>query len=243
MLKRLFLLSLLAAAGLTACSGPGTNSAAHPADDAAGASLARLPYIGERDVRPRADGGPADTVYATIPAFRLTDQAGQVLTNHTFAGRAYVADFFFATCPGICPKMQGELLKVYTKFAADPRVTFLSHTIDPGHDNLPVLRDYAQRLGIADARRWHFATTGAHGEATAKDTVFQLARAYFTAAEPNKLAPGGYAHNGTLALVDDQGHIRGVYDSLNPTEVARLIEQLPVLLAEIDARKKGAAGR
>ena len=72
----------------------------------------------------------------------LTDQAGQVVTNKTFAGRAYVADFFFATCPGICPKMQGELLKVYTKFAADKRVAFLSHTIDPAHDSLPVLRDY-----------------------------------------------------------------------------------------------------
>ena len=194
-------------------------------------------------MRPRADGGPADTVFATIPAFRVTDQAGQAVTNTTLAGRAYVADFFFATCPGICPKMQGELLKVYTKFATDPRVAFLSFTIDPSHDSIPVLRDYAQRLGIRDAKRWHFATTGAHGEPTAKDTVFQLARAFFTAAEPNKLAPGGYAHNGTLALIDDQGHIRGVYDSLNPAEVARLLKELPTLLAEIDGRKKAVAGR
>ncbi|WP_210515823.1 SCO family protein [Hymenobacter terricola] len=198
---------------------------------------AQLPIMGERDVRPRADGGPADTVFATVPRFRLTDQARQVITNQTFAGRAYVADFFFATCPGICPKMQGELLKVYTKFAADKRVVFLSHTIDPAHDTIPVLRDYAQRLGITDASRWHFATTGAHGEPTAKDTVFQLARAYFTAALPDKQAPGGFAHNGTFALVDDQGHIRGLYDSLNPKEVARLIEELPILLAEIDSRK------
>jgi protein SCO1 len=198
---------------------------------------AKLPIMGERDVRPRADGGPADTVFARVPAFRLVDQAGQVITNKTVAGRAYVADFFFATCPGICPKMQGELLKVYTKFASDPRIVFLSHTIDPAHDSVPVLRDYAQRLGITDAARWHFATTGAHGEPTAKDTVFQLARAYFTAALPDKQAPGGFAHNGTFALVDDQGHIRGLYDSLNPTEVARLMTELPVLLAEIDGRR------
>ena len=72
-------------------------------------------------MRPRADGGPADTVFATVPAFRLTDQAGQPITNQTFAGRAYVADFFFATCPGICPKMQGELLKVYKQVSARTR--------------------------------------------------------------------------------------------------------------------------
>ena len=231
MFKRLFLLPTLAATLLTtACTEPPKEAV-------------RLPIMGERDVRPRADGGPADTVFATVPAFRLTDQAGQVITNKTFAGRAYVADFFFATCPGICPKMQGELLKVYTKYAKDPRIVFLSHTIDPAHDTIPVLHDYAQRLGVTNAARWHFATTGAHGEPAAKDTVFQLARAYFTAAQPDKQAPGGFAHNGTFALVDDQGHIRGLYDSLNPTEVDRLIAELPVLLAEIEGRKKAVAGR
>lgn len=229
MRNRLLLPALVAA--FTACSGPGAETS----------TVARLPILGERDVRPRADGGPADTVFATVPAFRLTNQAGQVLTNQSFAGRAYVADFFFATCPGICPKMQGELLKVYSQFAADERVAFLSHTIDPAHDTLPVLRDYAQRLGIADARRWHFATTSARGEASARDTVFQLARAYFTAAAPDRQAPGGFAHNGTFALVDDRGYIRGLYDSLNAREVARLLAELPLLLAEIDTRRPAAA--
>ncbi|HEX8327523.1 MAG TPA: SCO family protein [Hymenobacter sp.] len=229
MLKRLFLLPALAAVLATACTSPDTT--------------ARLPILGERDVRPRADGGPADTVFATVPAFRLTDQSGKVITNKTFAGRAYVADFFFATCPGICPKMQGELLKVYAKYGKDPRLAFLSHTIDPAHDSIPVLRDYADRLGMGGARNWYFATTGAHGEPTARDTVFQLARAYFTAAEPDKTAPGGFAHNGTFALVDDQGHIRGLYDSLNAQEVERLMKELPTLLAEIETRKPGVAQR
>ena len=229
MLNRLLLLAPLAATLLTtACTEPPKQAAT-------------LPIMGERDVRPRADGGPADTVFATVPRFRLVDQAGQTLTNQTFAGRAYIADFFFATCPGICPKMQAELLKVYAKYGQDPRLSILSHTIDPAHDSLPVLKDYAQRLGITDANRWHFATTGAHGEPTARDTVFQLAKAYFTAALPDKQAPGGFAHNGTFALVDDQGHIRGLYDSLNPKEVARLIAEIPVLLTEIDGRKKSTA--
>jgi len=229
MLKRLFLLPVLAASLFTSCTEPGSDTAA------------RLPILGERDVRPRADGGPADTIFATVPAFRLTDQSGEVITNQTFAGKAYIADFFFATCPGICPKMQGEMLKVYAKYGKDPRLAFLSHTIDPAHDTIPVLRDYAERLGMGAAKNWYFATTGAKGEPTAKDSVFQLARAYYTAAEPDKQAPGGFAHNGTFALVDDQGHIRGLYDSLNEQEVARLMTELPILLAEIKTRQQAVA--
>jgi protein SCO1/2 len=225
MFKRLFLLPALAAALLSACSGQGTDTVVH------------LPYIGERDVRPRADGGPADTVFATIPPFRVTDQARQVITNKSLAGRAYVASFFFATCPGICPKMHGQLLKVYQPFAKDPRVAFISYTIDPAHDTIPVLLDYAHRLGVSDPNRWHFVTTGFRGEPAARDTVIELAHSYFTAAVPDQAAPGGIAHNGTLALVDDQGHIRGLYDSLNEKEVARLMAELPLLLAEIDSRQ------
>ena len=229
MSTRFWLAPLLAAALLTACSGPAANQ------------VARLPILGERNVRPNPNGGPADTVFATAPAFSAVDQAGQTVTNRAFAGRAYVTDFFFATCPGICPKMQGELLKVFKPYAADPRVGFVSFTIDPAHDSLPVLRDYAQRLGVADANRWHFVTTGR--SAAARDTVFGLARGFFTAAQPDKAAPGGFAHNGTFALVDDQGHVRGLYDSLNPTEVARMQNELPVLLAEIAERRPRAAAK
>ena len=229
MSTRFWLAPLLAAALLTACSGPAANQ------------VARLPILGERNVRSNPNGGPTDTVFATAPAFSAVDQAGQTVTNRTFAGRAYVTDFFFATCPGICPKMQGELLKVFKPYAADPRVGFVSFTIDPAHDSLPVLRDYAQRLGVADANRWHFVTTGR--SAAARDTVFGLARGFFTAAQPDKAAPGGFAHNGTFALVDDQGHVRGLYDSLNPTEVARMQNELPVLLAEIAERRPRAAAK
>ncbi|SHJ26218.1 protein SCO1/2 [Hymenobacter daecheongensis DSM 21074] len=203
------------------------------ADKNNAAATERLPFIGEREVRPRADGGPADTVYATIPAFRLTNQDGKVITNQTFAGKVYVTDFFFATCPSICPKMQSELLRVYDKFKGDPRVLFLSHTIDPAHDSIPVLRDYAQRLGIADAARWHFATAP-------HDTIFALARAYMTAAQVDKGVAGGFAHSGAFALIDPQRRIRGVYDGMNPLEVQRLLDDLPVLLREVEQEQKAA---
>ncbi|WP_201981984.1 SCO family protein [Hymenobacter rubidus] len=222
MLNRFLLPALAATLLTTACTEPPK-------------TVAALPILGERDVRPRADGGPADTVYAAVPAFRLTDQAGQPVSNQTFAGRAYVTDFFFATCPGICPKMQSELLKVYKKFPTDPRISFLSITIDPDHDSTAVLRDYAQRLGIGDASRWHFASLGDRAKS------FELANHLLTGVVPDSLAPGGLAHNGTLALVDDRGYIRGAYDGLNAGQVAALQRDIPVLLAEIDGRKKGVA--
>jgi len=218
------LLALSGAALLPACS---------PTDKTPADAAEQLPFIGEREVKPRADGGPADTVYATIPDFRLTNQDGQVITNQTFAGKVYVTDFFFATCPSICPKMQSELLRVYTKFKGDPRVLFLSHTIDPAHDSIPVLRDYAQRLGIPDASRWHFATAS-------HDTIFALARTYMTAAQVDKGVAGGFAHSGAFALVDPQRRIRGVYDGMNPLEVQRLLDDLPVLLREVEREQKAA---
>lgn len=191
----------------------------------------RLPILGERDVRANPKGGPADTIYATVPAFRAHDQNGRLVTNQSFAGQVYITDFFFATCPGICPKMNGELLKVYKQFGQTPGLSFVSFTIDPDHDSTAVLRDYAQRLGAPAAANWRFVRTS-------KDSVFTLARGLFTAAMPDKAAPGGFAHNGTFALVDGQGHVRGLYDSLNPTQVQALFEDLPVLLAEVKERQK-----
>ncbi|WP_261990216.1 SCO family protein [Hymenobacter sp. BT188] len=185
----------------------------------------RLPYLGEREVVPRADGGPADTLYATIPSFTLTNQDSATITNDTFKNKVYVADFFFATCPSICPKMQSEMLRVYEKFKDDPRVLFLSHTIDPAHDSVAVLRDYAQRLGIQNASRWHFATAS-------HDTIFSLARAYYVPAQKDSTVEGGFAHSGAFTLVDSKRRVRGLYDGMNPDEVARLIEDLPVLLKE-----------
>jgi protein SCO1/2 len=225
-LRRALPLSLLALAGtfvLPACSSKNA-----PAE-----TSTRLPFYGDRAMQPAPMAGPADTIF-TVPAFTLTNQEGKTITNDTFKGKIYVTDFFFATCPSICPKMQSELLRVYEKFQGDPRVLFLSHTIDPAHDSIPVLRDYAERLGIKDASRWHFATAP-------HDTIFSLARAYMTGAQKDSTVKGGYAHSGTFALVDPQHHIRGVYDGMEPTQVNKLMQDIPVLLKEIEAEKQTAS--
>src|SRR6187399_297723 len=89
-----------------------------------------------------------DTVYPTIADFSLTDQDGQTVTNKSFQGKIYVADFIFLSCPTICPKMTKEMYNAYLPFSRDTRVAFISHTIDPEHDTLPRLKAYAAKLGV-----------------------------------------------------------------------------------------------
>ena len=191
----------------------------------------RLPVLG---IKHSAPTSPSDTLPDLVPTFTLTNQDGKIITNQTFAGKVYITDFFFATCPSICPKMQSELLRVYEANKNNPNVLFLSHTIDPAHDSIPVLRDYAERLGIKDASRWHFATA-------AHDTIFALARAYMTGAEVDKGVEGGYAHSGTFALVDSKRRVRGVYDGMEKEQVDQLIHDLPILLKEEAEAKQTAA--
>ena len=211
--KTLFLAFLILGLLPTACSPASQPAAEAPAQ--------RLPFLGV----PPPGGATTDTLPAPIPSFRLTDQDGQPVTKATFAGHIYVANFFFATCPSICPPMQRQLLRVYQRFTGEPRLLLLSHTIDPAHDSVPVLRDYAQRLGVPIAGRWHFVTAP-------RDTIFGLARAYLASAQVDARAAGGLVHSGSLTLVDAQGRTRGLYDGLNPKEVDRLLGDIPVLLRE-----------
>ncbi|WP_310397913.1 SCO family protein [Hymenobacter sp.] len=202
---------------LGGCSGPAGETKSMP----------RLPYLGERLVQPRPGRAP-DTVVAQIPSFALQNQYGQPVTRASLAGRVYVADFFFATCPNICPRMQSQLQRVFQRYRHDSRVALLSHTIDPAHDSLPVLRAYAARLGVREGQPWHFVMAP-------RDTIFQLARAYATVAESGGDLPGRLAHGGTLALVDGRGYLRGLYDGLVPAETDRLLLDVARLLAEAPA--------
>jgi protein SCO1/2 len=121
--------------------------------------------------------------------------------------------------------MQREMQRVYRAFQGDVRVQLLSHTLDPAHDTPPVLRAYAARLGVTDTRQWQFVRAP-------RDTIFQLARAYATVATADPSGPSGSVHDGTLALVDGGGYLRGLYDGLNPQQTTLLLRDLQQLLAE-----------
>ena len=183
-----------------------------------------LPFLGQKQIEEKIVNGEevTDTIPYTIPAFKMVNQEGDTLTEETVEGSIYVADFFFTSCPTICPKMKQQLLRVYEKYESEPKVKILSHSIDPRHDSVSVLKEYAEKLGVS-APKWHFMT----GE---RDSIYTLARAYMIPAEEDPEAPGGYAHSGAFLLIDENRHVRGVYDGTDPESVDKLLRDIKTLL-------------
>ena len=178
-----------------------------------------LPILGERYVDEKQD-----TVYHRIADFVFVNQLGDSIRKEDMAGKVYVADFFFTTCPTICPIMKKEMLRVYEEFKGNPEFKILSHTIDPTHDTQAVLQDYADKLGVPDAATWNFLT----GD---QEKIFEIGQtSYLTTAMADDLEPGGFLHSGAFLLVDQQGRIRGVYDGTKSEQVDRLLADIPKLL-------------
>lgn len=178
-----------------------------------------LPILGERYVDDNQD-----TVYHTIAQFSFVNQVGDTISNADVSGKVYVADFFFTTCPTICPVMKKEMLRVHEKFKDNPNFKILSHSIDPTHDTQEVLKDYAEKLGITDASTWNFLT----GD---QEKIFEMGQtSYLTTAMADQMEPGGFLHSGAFLLIDQQGRIRGVYDGTKSDQVDRLINDIPKIL-------------
>lgn len=156
--------------------------------------------------------------------FQFTNQDNQVVTSDTFKGKVYVADFFFTSCPTICPIMKSQMVRVYDAYLSEPELLLLSHSIDPDHDTVAVLHNFAEGLEV-DSEKWHFVT----GE---KGAIYSMAKHYMLGVKEEKQAPGGYIHSGSFCLVDRQGRIRGYYDGTDTDEVDQLIADLRQLLDE-----------
>ena len=165
-----------------------------------------------------------DTTRHTIPDFSFTDQDSQSVTNATFDGKAYVVDFFFTSCPTICPIVKQQMLRLYERYATDDRLLLLSHSIDTRNDSVAVLKKYAGKLGVS-ASKWHFVT-GNH------DDIYAIADDYFSIAVVNPDAPGGFDHSGRLILVDKNRHVRAFCDGTDPESVTAFMEDIDKLLAE-----------
>lgn len=194
----------------------------------AGENSTPLPKLGNWHVDEKTVDGKVvqDTVYHKIADFSLTNQDGETITNESVNGKVYVADFFFTTCPTICPIMKKEMLRVYEAFGDNPNFKILSHTIDPNYDTEVVLKDYAQKLGIENSKTWSFLT----GDA---EKIYELGQtSYITTAQADQTAAGGFLHSGAFVLVDQNGHIRGVYDGTKTDQVDQLIKDIPKILGE-----------
>ncbi|MDZ4683040.1 MAG: SCO family protein [Saprospiraceae bacterium] len=178
-----------------------------------------LPMYGFHDVDPAT----GDTIYHTIPDFSFLNQDSVAVTNATFAGKAYVADFFFTSCPTICPKVKQQMMRLYERYRNDDRLLLLSYTIDPKRDTVGKLRDFAGRMGVS-SDKWHFVT----GD---KDKIYALADDYMSIATENPDAPGGFDHSGWLLLIDKDRHIRAYCNGTKAEEVTKFMDDIDWLLA------------
>lgn len=180
----------------------------------------KLKYYGIGELTPEGD-----TLKFVVPSFNFIDQDCTWITNETMNGKVYVTDFFFTTCPTICPRMKDQLLRVYNKYKDNNEVKILSHTIDPKHDTIALLNDFAYNKLEIKQGIWHFVT----GE---KETIYSMAEKYMVVAGEDGTAPGGFVHSGKIILVDREGHIRGYYDGTDPLTVSDLMRDMDVLLDE-----------
>jgi protein SCO1/2 len=180
----------------------------------------KLPFLG-----PKSVDAKGDTVYHQIPSFRFLNQDSVFVSEKDVAGKVYVADFFFTTCPTICPKMKTQMLRIYERYKDRDEVRILSHSIDPDFDNTSVLKDYAARLHVA-APKWNFLT----GDKAAIYTLGQ--KSYMVSAQQDPNEAGGFVHSGAFILVDKNRHVRGIYDGTVEAEVNHLLEDMEILLKE-----------
>ena len=192
----------------------------------------KLDIIGPREAVENADG-KFDTLYHQIPYFELTNQDNQTITRDDLLGSIYIADFFFATCPTICPKMATNMGYIQNKFTDKKDLKFISITVNPEHDTVEVLKEYAKKVH-ANTQTWSFLT----GD---KEKIYDLAfNGFFVNADKDEIAPGGFLHSQMLILVDRKGRIRGYFDGTVYSEMKKdLTDAIDILYKEDVVPLKG----
>ena len=160
--------------------------------------------------------------YHTIADFSLTNQNGQTVTQDFYKDKIYVADFFFTTCPTICPIMTKNMALLQQELLNDKDVLLLSHTVTPDIDSVPQLKKYAEEKGVIDSK-WNLVT----GE---KKQIYELARKSYLAAKSNgDGGPFDMIHTENFILVDKEKRIRGTYDGTNKEAMYELLEDIRIL--------------
>ncbi|MEX1188725.1 MAG: SCO family protein [Bacteroidia bacterium] len=166
-----------------------------------------------------------DTIFHSIPDFSFTNQDGTQTTQADVEGKVYVCDYFFTTCPSICPVMSKQLDRVFDAWQDNDDVMILSHTVDPDTDTPEQLKDYASKFD-ADPKRWIFLT----GD---KEALYTQARqGYLLDAAESFGGDEDFIHTQNFALIDKHRRIRGFYDGTDEKEVNQLIKDISFLLKE-----------
>ena len=174
-------------------------------------------------------------IIGKAPAFEFINQNGELLSDSYYKNKVYVVEFFFTTCPTICPIMNENMVKIQNEFYGNTTFGIASFSINPSYDTPEILKEYAKKNG-ATLKTWHFFT----GE---QDDIYTLANKGFALyAGENPEAAGGFEHSGMFALIDKSGHIRSrfdefgnpiaFYDGLDAGYIQMLKEDIAILLKE-----------
>ena len=140
-----------------------------------------------------------------MPEFLLTNQNGESISNENYLGKVYLVDFFFTTCPTICPVMTSNLVEIQNTFKDSEGFGIASFTINPRYDTPEILKKYEEKFGISNTN-WNLLTGN-------QDIIFQLAKEGFNIyVNEQEAAPGGFEHSGMFALIDKEGNIRSRLD-------------------------------
>lgn len=183
----------------------------------------------------RLKGGNDLMLIGPAPKFELTDQNNKTISNKDYLGKVYVVEFFFSTCPTICPRMNQNMVKIQNEFFGNPNFGIASITINPENDTPAVLKEHAKEIGVTSLN-WHLLT----GD---RDYIMNLSNKGFNLyAGSNDKINGGFEHSGLFALIDKKGNIRCrkdengnpilYYDGIEKIGVNQIKQDIKLLLAE-----------
>jgi protein SCO1/2 len=172
---------------------------------------------------------PTDVAYPTIhtiDTFRLSNQLGHTITKDSLNGHIYIANFFFTTCLGICPKMTNNLITLQDTFANNPQIKLVSFSVMPWVDSVGRLKEYATEHHI-NPNKWHLLTGGTK-------EIYDLGRKSYFAEKGLGVQKdtSQFLHTETMLLIDKKGRIRGIYNATQKVDISRVVDDVAVLVKE-----------
>ncbi len=189
-----------------------------------------LPFYNSSDFTPRWIEPMSDELedFHQIPRFMLTNQDGEKISDRNFRSKIFIANFFFTTCPGICPTIRSKLKLVQDAYQDDAQVEIISHSITPGIDTVDILKNYADENGVKSGK-WHLLT----GD---REEIYSLAKnAYFASEDLGNIQnENDFLHTESLFLVDENKRIRGIYNGLSKSSIKYLIKDVAILKEEMN---------
>ena len=187
-----------------------------------------LPFYQDESFTPHwlTPGSKEEKSFHKIPDFKLLNQLGDTISQSTFQNKIYITDFFFTTCPGICPQMTDNMAKIQEEFKEDDDILLLSHSVMPNTDTVSALKNYANNNNVID-NKWHLVT----GD---RNEIYALGRDhYFVESDLGEVKTiDDFLHTENFLLIDKNKHIRGIYNGLNRASIAQLITDIKALKNE-----------